>query len=131
MKKTGLLNAEISSLIARMGHTDCLAIADAGLPIPETTERIDLALTAGIPSFLETLDAVLSEFQVEKIFLAEEIQAKNATLLAAIRQRFPQTPIVFISHEALKKELPHCKGVIRSGECTPFANVLLQSGVVF
>ena len=33
MKKSGILNQPISAVIAGMGHTDTLVIADAGLPI--------------------------------------------------------------------------------------------------
>ena len=52
MRKTSLLNSNLSSVISKMGHTDMLAIGDCGLPIPNETERIDLALVAGIPTFL-------------------------------------------------------------------------------
>ena len=131
MKKNKLLNAAISELIARMGHTDSLAIADAGLPIPDESWRIDLALTAGIPSFLEVLDGVLSECEVEKIVLAEEIKEKNPQIEQEILSRFQGIEIEYISHEELKSRLPQCKAVIRSGECSPYANILLHSGVVF
>ncbi|SUB14264.1 D-ribose pyranase [Pantoea agglomerans] len=52
MKKGRLLNAELSHVIARLGHTDTLTIADAGLPIPAGPQRIDLALTPGTPDFM-------------------------------------------------------------------------------
>ena len=44
MKKSALLNSELSYLIAKMGHTDTLKVGDCGLPIPQETQRIDLAL---------------------------------------------------------------------------------------
>ena len=58
MKKNGILNADISRVLSYMGHTDTLAIGDCGLPIPEDTERIDLALKPGVPSFMEVLTEV-------------------------------------------------------------------------
>lgn len=73
MKKIGILNQEISAVIAGMGHMDTVVIADAGLPIPDETQRIDLALTGGVPGFLETLLVVLEELQVEKAIIAEEM----------------------------------------------------------
>ena len=52
MKKIGILNGEISSVVCKMGHKDTIAIGDCGLPIPEETRRIDLALEKNIPTFL-------------------------------------------------------------------------------
>jgi len=40
MKKTGILNREISALVASMGHRDFLIVADAGLPILEDIYRL-------------------------------------------------------------------------------------------
>ena len=79
MKKIGTLNSRLSKVIAEMGHTDTLAVADAGLPIPDETERIDLALTRGVPGFLQTLQTVLEELEVEEVVLAEEIRTATSS----------------------------------------------------
>ena len=132
MKKNMLLNSNISSAISKMGHTDGIAIADCGLPIRGNVERIDLALTKNIPTFLQTLDAVLSELCVEKIVLAEEIKTVSPAMLSEILKRFnDDVKVVFVSHEELKKTTEKCVAVVRTGECTPFANVILYSGVTF
>ena len=47
MKKTKVINSDISRVIAQMGHFDKLSIGDAGMPVPRTTEKIDLAVTNG------------------------------------------------------------------------------------
>lgn len=86
MKKTGILNAELMRLIAAMGHTDRLVIADSGLPIPPAVLRIDLALVAGIPSFVQTLQAVLAELQVEAAAVADEMRQRSPSLYQATRQ---------------------------------------------
>lgn len=130
MKKTTLLNSEISYVISQMGHTDSLCICDAGLPISEKTKRIDLALTKKIPTFLQVLDAVLSEQTVQSIVLAKEIQTENPKIYQAIIERL-DVPIEWVSHEEFKKRTEGAKAVIRSGECTPYANILLISGVSF
>ena len=88
MKRCGHLNREVSRVLARMGHTDSLVIADCGLPVPEGVECIDLSLSLGDPSFLRVLDSILADLKVER-------------------------------------------AVIRTGEATPYANVLLYSGVIF
>lgn len=131
MKKTGLLNSEISSVISKMGHTDGLAIGDCGLPIPEETKRIDLALIKDIPSFIATLKVVLTELQVEEVELAKETADVSPALFEEIKKEIGDVKITFITHEELKDKLKECKAVIRTGEQTPYANIILRSGVVF
>ena len=74
MKKSLLLNSEISYVISKLGHTDTITIGDAGLPIPEGVERIDLSVSKGIPNFMPVLEAVVSELEVEEVTIAEELE---------------------------------------------------------
>lgn len=131
MKKTAVINSDISRVIATMGHFDTLAIGDAGMPVPSDTEKIDLAVSNGIPSFLDVLDNVLHELEVQKIYLADEIKTYNPAMLKAIEERFPNTEIEFIPHSQMKKDLSKTKAFIRTGEMTPYSNIILESGVVF
>ena len=132
MRKTVLLNSGISSVISRMGHTDTLTVGDCGLPIPQNVERIDLALKKGVPTFLETLDTILEELCVERIILADEIRAASPEMHSAILSRFSDRVTVdYVSHEELKKLTAASKAVVRTGECTSYANVILCSGVTF
>lgn len=131
MKKTKVINSDISRVIAQMGHFDKLSIGDAGMPVPKGTEKIDLAIDNGIPTFMDVLNNVLEELEVQKIYLAEEIKENNPTVLAQITDRLPDTPIEFIPHNDMKAELNNCHAFIRTGEMTPYANILLESNVVF
>ncbi|WP_213496330.1 D-ribose pyranase [Lactococcus formosensis] len=131
MKKTKVINSDISRVIAQMGHFDKLSIGDAGMPVPKGTEKIDLAVDNGIPSFMDVLNNVLEELEVQKIYLAEEIKENNPTVLAQIIDRLPDTPVEFIPHNDMKAELNNCHAFIRTGEMTPYANILLESNVVF
>lgn len=136
MKKNGILNSDISRVLSYMGHTDQICIGDCGLPIPEETERIDLALRFGQPSFMEVLEEVGKEMVVEKIILAEEIREKNPEVLAQIGRFFGRDggdvpEMVFVSHTELKEMTKTCRAVIRTGETTPYANIILQSGCIF
>jgi D-ribose pyranase len=139
MKKGRLLNAELSYVIARLGHTDTLTIADAGLPIPAGPQRIDLALTPGTPDFMQVVQAVTLEMQVESALIAEEIKQHNPQLhsellavLEALQQHQGNNIVVrYISHEQFKQQTQRSQAVIRSGECSPFANVILSAGVTF
>jgi len=114
-----------------MGHTDEIAIGDCGLPIPKEAERIDLALTKGIPTFMDTLKAVLIELEVQEVKIAEETKTQSPELYKEIVELLGDVKMSFISHEDLKLELKECKAVVRTGEQTPYANIILQSGVVF
>jgi D-ribose pyranase len=131
VKRAGILNGDLSYLVATLGHTDVVAVADAGLPIPDQVWRIDLALVPGIPGFVQTLRALLAEVVVERAVIAAEMAQRNPEVYRALKAILAQTPIDEITHEALKTRLPDARAVIRTGECTPFANVLLQCGVAF
>jgi len=129
MKKGGILNPQLNRIISEMGHGDMLIIADAGLPIPREVERIDLALKCGTPSFKEVLQAVFSELQIEEAYVAKEIKEKNPQTLNLISSIIEE--VKFISHKELKELSKQARAIIRTGECSPYANIILISGVIF
>ena len=133
MKKRGILNSDISRVLSYMGHTDCICIGDCGLPVPEETERIDLAVRFGLPSFVDVLREVGDDMCIEKIVLAEEMKEKNPTVLKEIEEYFAdrRPEVVYVPHVELKKMTETCRAVIRTGETTPYANIILQSGCIF
>lgn len=131
MKKNGVLNKEISEVVASMGHTDSLMICDAGLPIPQSVKRIDLALKQGVPGFIEVAEVIASELKIEKIVVAEEMKTASPKTLEAIKKTFPGIEIGFVKHEKLKDLSANTRAIIRTGEFTPYANVIVYSGVVF
>lgn len=132
MKKHGILNSDIAKVLSDLGHTDKIAIGDAGLPVPDGVKKIDLALTLAEPSFLSVLKVVLSDMKVEKVVLAEEIKEQNAKQLTDVKSvLIDDEQITYVSHEAFKEQLKDVKAVIRTGEATPYSNIILQSGVLF
>lgn len=131
MRKGELLNQPLTSVIAGMGHQDELVIADAGLPIPLDTERIDLALTAGVPGFLETVRVALSELVVESAVIAEELPAVSPQLHQELLVLLGEIPVETVPHEGFKEKTAGAHAVVRTGEFTPYANVILRAGVRF
>lgn len=133
MKKAGILNSDISRVLSYMGHTDTICVGDCGLPIPDEVERIDLALKFGVPGFMETLKTLVEDMKVEKIVLAEEIKLQNPAVLSEVQELFAgqNIEVEYVSHTELKAKTKACKAVIRTGETTPYANVILQSGCIF
>lgn len=130
MKKTGILNSHISKVLADLGHTDTIVIADAGLPVPSHVEKIDLALKPGTPSFQEVVSIVTEDMVVEKVILASEIQEDNPSQDRFLTRHFNQE-IVYVKHEAFKKMTEQAKVIIRTGEITAYSNCILQAGVFF
>lgn len=131
MKKTTVINSELSTVIAGMGHMDWLSIGDAGMPVPAGTKKIDLALTKQLPSFMDVLKNVLAEMEVQHIYLADEIKDQNPEQLAAIKEVLPDMDITFVPHSQLKKDLSKTHAFVRTGEMTPYSNIILESGVTF
>jgi D-ribose pyranase len=133
MKKTGTLNPHFSSIIAAMGHTDRLVICDSGLPIPRSGEVVNLALTKNIPTFLDTVRVVLEELHVESAIIAEEMEKVNKKTYGELAKLLKGVELKRVSHEEFK-HLTHDGdniAFVRTGEATPYANVVLISGVTF
>lgn len=133
MKKNGILNADLARIVASLGHTDKLVICDAGLPIPDGKPIVDLALTANIPRFLETLEVVLEELHVERAIVAGEMETASRSLFSAACDLLEGVRIETIPHSDFKHAMNGDGNVffVRTGEVSPFANVILVSGVTF
>jgi D-ribose pyranase len=129
----GTLNGQLSRVISELGHTDTIVVTDAGLPIPASVERVDLAMREGLPAFLDVLDTVLDEVKIEGALAPAEIQMYSPEMLAQLRQRLEACGVElrFVPHIDFKKQTHTCRAAIRSGEFTPYANVILTCGVVY
>lgn len=131
MKKNGILNSEISKVLSDLGHTDFICIGDCGLPIPDGVKKIDLALELGKPSFMEVLKTVDKDMYVEKIILASEIKTQNEKMLKDILALYPNVETEYVPHSEFKEKTKSAKAIIRTGECTPYSNIILVSKVCF
>ena len=131
MKKTTLLNQPLSAVIAGLGHLDTIVVADAGLPIPPETTRIDLAVCAGMPPFLDVVRAVLDEMVVGGVIIASEIAEHSPQMRAALLELVGDVPVEVVGHAQFKAHTHTARAVVRTGEFTPYANVLLIAGVAF
>lgn len=132
MQKVGILNSSIAKVLADLGHTDTIVIGDCGLPVPAGVPKIDLALKLGTPSFMEVVSEVAKYMEIEKVEVAAEIQEKNTGVYEALKELFPQQEwIIDENHGAFKAATAKAKVVIRTGEITPYANIILHSNVIF
>ncbi|MCM3126946.1 MULTISPECIES: D-ribose pyranase [unclassified Paenibacillus] len=131
MKKQGIINSHITKVLADLGHTDQIVIADIGLPVPEGVHKIDLSIKLGTPSFMEVVEAIAEDMEIEKVILAEEIKSENKEALQYIEEKFTNQLVEYHSHELFKQLTQDAKVIIRTGEAKPYANCILQSGVYF
>lgn len=127
------INPALSRVLSETGHTDLIVVTDAGLPIPVGRERIDLAYRPGAPAFLDILDTVLAELVVEGATVSAEVAEVSPGILAALHERFDPRgiEIQLVPHEEFKRLTHGARAFVRSGEFTPYANVILHAGVAY
>lgn len=131
MKKDRVINPNLSAAIARLGHTEYLVICDAGLPIPAGVEVIDLSLTRGIPTFIDVLKAVSEELVIESYIYASELPKMNEEVFDKLNTSLTGLDSKSVGHEEFKQLVGKSRVVVRTGECSPYANVILVGGVNF
>lgn len=124
-----MINSHITKILTDLGHTDTIVIADAGLPVPSDVPKIDLSLKLGVPSFEDVVIAVLEDMATEKIVIASEMKERNQKAYELMEKQ--NILVEEVSHEQLKMLTSKTKVVIRTGEATPYANCILQAGVIF
>ncbi|HEY3410355.1 MAG TPA: D-ribose pyranase [Propionicimonas sp.] len=129
MKRTGILNAELNRHLSRLGHTDTVVLADCGLPQPPGVPVVDLAVIFGVPTFEVVLRAIAAEIVVESAVIAEESVVRNPAVPDLVGSLCDNVSLV--PHEELKRRCAETRLLIRTGEATPYANVILYCGVPF
>jgi D-ribose pyranase len=129
MLNTGILNPQILSLLARVRHTNTLVIADRGFPFWPQIETVDISIVDDVPTVLQVLAAIRSNFNVTQAYMAREFQKNNTT---AVREKFARglqgIPTEYEPHVEFKKRVPNAIGLIRTGDTIQYANMILVSG---
>ncbi len=128
MLKTGILNPQLASLLARVRHTNTLVIADRGFPFWPGMETVDLSVVDNLPTVLQVLAAIRPNYVIGKAWMAQEFLKVNAKttqrkFITALRG----ASLKFEPHLEFKKRVPHAIGLIRTGDATPYANMILES----
>jgi len=131
VKRGGILNRHLSGVLAELGHGDGVLVCDAGMPIPAGPRVVDLAFRAGVPSFAEVLDGLLTELVVAGATAATEVREANPGAAKLLEGHFPDGALALVPHERLKELSAGARLVVRTGEARPYANVLLRCGVFF
>lgn len=127
MKKTGILNAELAGELTKLRHLDRLVICDAGFPIPKGAASVDISLVAGIPTFMQTLKAVLNEMIVEEYMIFDFMKEYNTEYYEELRNVLINQKSSEVSMEDFIEASKEAKLFIRTGELLPASNILLVS----
>ncbi|MGI8642784.1 MAG: D-ribose pyranase [Thermomicrobiales bacterium] len=128
MKRGGILNPAICHLLASTGHTDYFTICDAGFPVPQGPDRIDLTLVAGQPTMIDVLTAVQAEFSIDRVLITTEMEEVSPGLVKQLQDLLGATPLETVSHLDLKQLGTEGRATIRTGDTTPYANIIVVSG---
>ncbi|MEO8744159.1 MAG: D-ribose pyranase [Candidatus Dormibacter sp.] len=129
LRDSRILNPRLLAILAGAGHGDLIVIADAGLPVPPGVDLLDLSLVPGVPGFLEVVEVVTRSMVVQSALIAGESRAQPH--FPGLAAALGQVPIADMTHEEFKGRTAAARVVIRTGECTPYANVGLVAGVSF
>ena len=129
MLTSRILNPHLLSLLARIRHTNALVIADRGFPFWPEIETVDISLVDDVPTVLQVLGAIRSQFHVASAFMANEFVDQNT---AEIRSKFAAAlqgiPTQYEAHVEFKKRVSKAIGLIRTGDTIQYANTILVSG---
>lgn len=127
MLRSGILNPRILELVARIRHTNTLVIADRGFPYWPQIETVDISLIDDVPTVMQVFDALQENFVLGSVWVAEEFKAHNSAEKLAALQSSTGDKLHFESHLQLKERVPHAIGLIRTGDTTQYANLVIES----
>lgn len=129
MKEIGIVNRELARVLSAQGHGDMLMVVDAGFAIPKHADVVDISLTENCPMLIDTLQVLKNFFSVEKLIFADKTQEVSPTLFDNITGLFGEdVPVEIVTHPQIKEISTKVKAVIRTGDFTAYANVILVSG---
>ncbi|MGB3345942.1 MAG: D-ribose pyranase [Candidatus Humimicrobiia bacterium] len=147
MKTKGILHNDLARAVARLGHGDMLVITDRGFPFPRhrETECIDVSVGRNLPKFIDVVKVVLDELEIEKVIIANETKTKSPDTYNDLKKIISEKKNK--GNDIIEENIPHLefkdlvlngalqgkevKVFVKTGEFTPYANIILISGVDF
>jgi D-ribose pyranase len=129
MLKSGILNPNLLSLLARIRHTNLLVVADRGFPFWPQVETVDISLVDDIPTVVDVLTAIRNNFVVDRAWMAEEfLRVNEVSVQKQFQAALTGIAVEYEPHIEFKRRVPQAIGLIRSGDTIQYGNVILQSG---
>lgn len=128
MKRGGILHPELSQLIASLGHSDYIVMADKGYPIPESTHRINLGFSDDHPTIPDVLKTINEEFIIDRIIFTQEMEDVSPERLSELKDTYTDHSFEKVMHHQLKQIAETAQGAIKTGDTCPYGNIIIVSG---
>jgi len=129
MLRSGVINGQLASVLARFRHVNTLAIVDGPFPSYPGVELVDLALIKGFPSIPDVLDAILPLMELTGLYLANEFSEKvDGITVEKYKKHHGGIPTILIPHEEFKLKVGQALAIIHTGDAVPYSSVILKSG---
>jgi D-ribose pyranase len=128
MKRGPLLNPALNHLLASTGHTDYFTVCDRGFPVPLEPERIDLALTDDIPTVLDVLKLIAVEFHIDRVVIPAEVHDIAPHRVDELKAILGDIPLYPVPHLEFKRLSHSARATVRTGDSTPYGNIIIVSG---
>ena len=133
MKKFGIINRKLNDALSALGHGDICLITDAGYPLPYGTQpgtiSIDLAITEDLPTIPTILKLVNDEIIYEECYVAADQRDFNPELFKAVKSIVKRCSVEAVGHERIMEMGRKAKVIIRTGNFSPWGNIVLVSGI--
>lgn len=129
MLKSGIINGQLASVLARFRHVNTLAIVDGPFPSYPGVELVDLALVKGFPTIPDVLDAILPLLDLTGLYLANEfVQKVDPKIVDEYTTHHMGISRELVSHEEFKVKVGQSLAIIHTGDSVPYSSVILKSG---
>jgi D-ribose pyranase len=128
MRKGGILHPTLNRILTETGHTDLLTLCDRGFPVPTEIERVDLALADDMPTVYDTLRLIDKDFVIDMVIVAEEMSQASPNAYNRLTKDFAHLTFKVVPHQTLKDISLEARATIRTGDTTPYSNLILVSG---
>ena len=117
------------------------------LPLPrhENTVCIDVSVGRNLPRLVDVVKVVLEELEIEKVIIADETKTVSPHTYAELKEVISK--VKNKGNDIVEENIPHpefkdlvlngglqgkeVKVFVKTGEFTPYANIILVSGVDF
>jgi D-ribose pyranase len=91
-------------------------------------ETVDISLVDDVPTVLAVLCALRGNFHIGKAWMAREfLEHNSAETRSAFAEALGGIEVVHEPHAEFKKRVPRAIGLIRTGDTTQYANIILES----
>jgi D-ribose pyranase len=127
--RSGIINGQLASLLARFRHVNSIAIVDGPFPSYPNVELIDLAVKKGFPTIPQVLELILPELDLSSVVMAREFKDKvDEATVNSYLSHLSGLKIEIIEHENFKVQVGNTLGIIHTGDPVPYSSVILKSG---